>query len=54
MRDPVGALALLLRAKANGSALADPFISAAQQSLSTDELAEAERRVLALEMEQVA
>ena len=43
-RDGVAALAWLLRARAGGSALAEPFLKTARGALSADEIAEAERR----------
>jgi TPR repeat protein len=43
-RDPVAALAWLLRAQAGGSALAGPFLGAARAALDADGVAEAERR----------
>ena len=46
-RDPVAALAWLLRAQAGGSTLAAPFLSAARAALASSDLAEAERRAAA-------
>jgi uncharacterized protein len=43
-RDGVAALAWLIRARAGGSALAEPFLKNARGALSADEIAEAERR----------
>jgi hypothetical protein len=43
-RDGVVALAWLIRARGGGSALAERFLKAARGALSTDEIAEAERR----------
>jgi TPR repeat protein len=43
-RDGVSALAWLLRAKAGGSKLADPFLLPARSALSADDAARAERR----------
>jgi len=46
-QDGIVALAWLLRAKAGGSALAEPFIASARASLSGEAIAEAERRAAA-------
>jgi hypothetical protein len=46
-RDGVVALAWLIRARGGGSALAERFLKAARGALSTDEIAEAERRAAA-------
>ena len=46
--DRVAALAWLLRGRAGGSALAASFLASARAALSTDEIAEAERRAQAL------
>jgi hypothetical protein len=43
-RDGVTALAWLLRARAGGSQLADPFMAPARAALSTEDIAAAERR----------
>jgi TPR repeat protein len=42
--DRVAALALLLRGQAGGSSLATPFIGPVRAALSSEEIAEAERR----------
>jgi hypothetical protein len=46
-RDGVEAIARLLRARAVGSALAEPFFAPGRSALSPDEIAEAERRAAA-------
>ncbi len=46
-RDGVAALAWLLRARAGGSALAEPFLKTVRDALSADQIAEAERRAAA-------
>ena len=53
-RDGVTALALLLRASAAGSALAQPFLPPARAALSPDQVAEAERRAQAAPAEAAA
>jgi TPR repeat protein len=45
--DAVEALAWLLRAQAGGSALATRYLAAARAALSTEEIADAERRATA-------
>ena len=45
--DRIAALAWLLRARAGGSALAEPFLAPARTSLSAAAIAEAERRAAA-------
>ena len=44
--DPVAALAWLLRARAGGSRMADPFVGPVRAVLAPDQIAEAERRAL--------
>jgi hypothetical protein len=46
-QDRIAALAWLFRARAGGSALAEPFIASARTSLSAEAIAEAERRAAA-------
>jgi hypothetical protein len=54
LRDTVETMALFMSAKINARGLVDPFLPAARQFLSRDELAEAERKASAPEMERIA